>query len=281
MMQQLMRFLDNVDQRFPDPLYYLHDEVGRVVQDMMQLLDGASIGSDGKHWVVVPDATGRSEEIIETTLIHQVSADELNHPVNTVVNVDQQSHSIQSTVTAFSVCDTVPSVIFIKNVFADKGAHDQVNERAGSDDLNSTATTCEDMVGIHHRLDDHNTVISPDWNLNTNLIDNNVKLMPRTAFDNSIVPMEDDVLFGRGTRSNTNPGNKQYRAIVEIFRPRYLSLSDTDVAEKTAISQEIVNIVNEWGGLFLKFDKPNGKWFQVSNNDARKKASQALREGRT
>lgn len=87
-----------------------------------------------------------------------------------------------------------------------------------------------------------------------------------------------DVLLGRGGRSNHHAGNKRYLEEKEKIQPRYLA---ADKEAKTGISQELVDIVENWGGRFLKLDEETNKWYKVKNIVARKKASQTLREMNT
>ncbi|GAX19897.1 hypothetical protein FisN_1Lh636 [Fistulifera solaris] len=89
---------------------------------------------------------------------------------------------------------------------------------------------------------------------------------------------DDDVLLGRGGRSNHHAGNKRYLIEKEKIQPRYLA---ADKEAKTGISQELVDIVETWGGRFLKLDEETDKWYRVKNIVARKKASQTLREMNT
>lgn len=92
---------------------------------------------------------------------------------------------------------------------------------------------------------------------------------------NYFEPTDLDVLLGRGGRTNHHPGNKLYLEVKEEIQPRYLAALKTD---KTAISQELVDRVHDWGGKFLQLDESNNRWFEVTNIKARKKASQTLRE---
>jgi len=94
-----------------------------------------------------------------------------------------------------------------------------------------------------------------------------------------------DVLLGRGGKSNHHPGNKRYREEVENFRPLYASLTTDE--EKTAMSQALVDVMEQMGGRFLEEDKIKDPltnkiiskgWYAVPNIVARRKASQALRE---
>lgn len=88
-------------------------------------------------------------------------------------------------------------------------------------------------------------------------------------------PTNNDVLLGRGGRSNNHPGNHRYLAVKAEIQPHYLA---ADKNAKTAISQELVDAVHSWGGKFLDLDQDRQEWYEVSAIKARKKASQTLRE---
>ena len=49
-------------------------------------------------------------------------------------------------------------------------------------------------------------------------------------------------------------------------------------AQKTAISEELMEMVHQWGGKFLKLDESTNQWYEVDRTTARKKCSQTLRE---
>jgi hypothetical protein len=96
-----------------------------------------------------------------------------------------------------------------------------------------------------------------------------------------VTPTHHDVLLGRGGRTNHHRGNNMYLEAKEEIQDRYMGASKD---EKTVISQELVDIVHNWGGRFLKLDessKTADQWFEVPNIIARKKASQSLREVNT
>jgi hypothetical protein len=87
-----------------------------------------------------------------------------------------------------------------------------------------------------------------------------------------------DVICGRGGKANTHPGNISFREEAKKLRSWYESSSKS---EKFTISSFLVDVVRERGGRFLKRDPDSpGKWLEADSNDVRKKASQALREGR-
>jgi hypothetical protein len=90
-----------------------------------------------------------------------------------------------------------------------------------------------------------------------------------------IEPTEMDVLLGRGGYTEHHPGNKCYLKVKAAMQPRYFASEKT---EKTRISQELVNRVHSWGGRFLQHDKETATWYEVANDTARGKASQAMRE---
>lgn len=86
---------------------------------------------------------------------------------------------------------------------------------------------------------------------------------------------DQDVLLGRGGRTNHWPGNHQYLQEKLKIQDRYLKAFKE---EKTAISQELVDAIHATGGRFVKLDTETDKWYEVDNVTARKKASQTLRE---
>jgi len=85
-----------------------------------------------------------------------------------------------------------------------------------------------------------------------------------------------DVLLGRGGGTNTQAGNKRFRAIVNAHQPMYLQARRK---EKPLIARCIVEWIRLKGGRFLKKDDASGKWVEVGDNRAEAKTSQALREG--
>jgi hypothetical protein len=87
-----------------------------------------------------------------------------------------------------------------------------------------------------------------------------------------------DVLCGRGGRSNHHPGNKRYRQVVSDMKASYRNIGSKSA--KTDLSKAIVDHVVNYGGRFLKLDKSTGKYIVLSNAEARKKTSQALREAK-
>lgn len=96
--------------------------------------------------------------------------------------------------------------------------------------------------------------------------------------DKSSGPSPVDVICGRGGKANTHEGNIFFREEAKKLRSWYESSSKS---EKFTISAMLVDLVRERGGRFLKRDsKQAGNWLEADANDVRKKASQALREGR-
>jgi len=105
------------------------------------------------------------------------------------------------------------------------------------------------------------------------------KRRPRPKVDPSnkvyVEPETNDVLLGRGGRSNHHTGNKRYREEVQNLREWYGSIGDNK-DEKTKLSQTLVDLIQANGGRFL--EKDGERWYVVPNVVARRKASQALRE---
>jgi hypothetical protein len=87
---------------------------------------------------------------------------------------------------------------------------------------------------------------------------------------------EMDVLAGRGGKVNNHPGNIRYRNVVSETKAQYKNASRTD---KTALVKIVVKHVHNYGGRFLKKDKKDGgRYFVMTEAEARKKTSQALRQ---
>ena len=99
------------------------------------------------------------------------------------------------------------------------------------------------------------------------------KVVPSTKV--YVEPTLNDVLLGRGGRSNHHPGNKRYRDEVKNLREWYGRIGDNK-DEKTKLSQTLVDCIHSHNGRFLEWDKEG--WYIVPNVVARRKASQALRE---
>ena len=86
------------------------------------------------------------------------------------------------------------------------------------------------------------------------------------------VPGRNDVIFGRGKKYHQHLGNIRYRGLVEDCKEKYDNASRD---EKKRITEEIVGIVKETTGRFLKDD--GAGWVEVADDVARLKVSSAFR----
>ncbi|CAB9496061.1 expressed unknown protein [Seminavis robusta] len=86
---------------------------------------------------------------------------------------------------------------------------------------------------------------------------------------------DNDVLSGRGGGTNLHPGNRQFRDLINLYRRDYLKARKND---KPAISRSIVNAIRDKNGRFLKKVEKSGLWFEIGDDAAREKTSQALRQ---
>lgn len=84
-----------------------------------------------------------------------------------------------------------------------------------------------------------------------------------------------DVLCGRGGGTNVHPGNRRFRDLVNTNRRAYLMARKND---KPTISRSIVRAFREINGRFLKKDDHKDLWFEIGDDCAREKTSQALRQ---
>jgi len=86
---------------------------------------------------------------------------------------------------------------------------------------------------------------------------------------------ENDVLSGRGGGTNQHDGNCYFRALINKNREQYLRAKKND---KPFISLSIVSAIRQRNGRFLKNDEKSGLWFEIGDDAAREKTSQALRQ---
>lgn len=84
-----------------------------------------------------------------------------------------------------------------------------------------------------------------------------------------------DVLCGRGGGTNQHYGNIVFRNLVDTNREKYLRSKKND---KPFISRWIVKAIRDRNGRFLKRDEASGLYYDIGDNEAREKASQALRQ---
>jgi hypothetical protein len=82
-----------------------------------------------------------------------------------------------------------------------------------------------------------------------------------------------DVIMGRGHSVANHPGNRRFRHTIELIRPRYESARPNKA--KTLIIAEIVALVKQTGGRFVKHDQATATWSEVDNNVAKRKVGQA------
>lgn len=86
---------------------------------------------------------------------------------------------------------------------------------------------------------------------------------------------DNDVLSGRGGGTNIHPGNRFFRDLINMHRCRYLKSRKND---KPAMSRAIVQAIRSKGGKFLKRCDTTGLWYEIGDDAAREKTSQALRQ---
>lgn len=85
-----------------------------------------------------------------------------------------------------------------------------------------------------------------------------------------------DILSERGGLGNHHYGNQRYRKLIEGLKSHYESLDEKTA--KTALARKIVAYIKSYGGRFLKKDEATGQRYVMTDQEARKKTSQALRE---
>ncbi len=99
------------------------------------------------------------------------------------------------------------------------------------------------------------------------------ELLSRAGERNVVfLPLNSDILFGRGKPIQQTPGNLRLSAIVDSFVTEYHTRNKQD---KTALATQIVDMVKSASGRFLS--KNAGIWTIVSDDIAREKVSGLFR----
>ena len=84
---------------------------------------------------------------------------------------------------------------------------------------------------------------------------------------------DQDVLSGRGGKTNCHYGNRVYRDLIVSHLESY---DNAPKAMKPIVARTIVQIIRDSGGRFLQKRK-DGLYYDIGDNSAREKTSQALR----
>lgn len=85
-----------------------------------------------------------------------------------------------------------------------------------------------------------------------------------------------DIILGRGGRTNHHPANVRLRKMIKKYRSIYEQCVRKD---KPLISMIFVNHVREnWKGRFLRQDNTTNEWKEVGDKRAMEKISQLMRE---
>lgn len=86
---------------------------------------------------------------------------------------------------------------------------------------------------------------------------------------------QNDVLLGRGPLIYQHEGNLRFHQLKMKFQEAYFRAPN---AEKKVIAQQLVDLIREKGGRFLKWNNEASQWFTAPNEAAQAKAARALRE---
>lgn len=94
-----------------------------------------------------------------------------------------------------------------------------------------------------------------------------------------VAPNQFDILCGRDKEAHGHFGNKSFRETISIHCDRYQNTSNR--GEKTRIIENIIALIRECRGRFLKKDEETNLWYEVSNKYVHEKVSHALRSAKS
>eukprot|EP00978_Attheya_sp_CCMP212_P031420 scaffold118656_cov49-Attheya_sp.AAC.2 len=91
-------------------------------------------------------------------------------------------------------------------------------------------------------------------------------------------PHQNDILSGRGNRSNYHPGNEYFVALVKQYRKEYLMRSKK---AKVKLAQNLIDEIAmlDPPGRFLKQHPESQRWYEISHKKIMDKTRQCLRDG--
>jgi len=99
-----------------------------------------------------------------------------------------------------------------------------------------------------------------------------------TLSDNRIRPTENDIICGKKSGKEKQRGNKYYREQINKNEKKYKSLSSKNNKQKREIVKEIYQMMRSSNCRFI--EKIDGLWVEWTEEKAKNKIAQALRENR-
>lgn len=134
-------------------------------------------------------------------------------------------------------------------------------------DANSKKTSAVAPNGPYKKLE-----IPPESAIMPSMQDMQLEGIETSSID------ENDVLCGRGGGTNNHVGNERFRELVAAQKLVYMR---TAKRKKPLVSRDIVRAVRNQNppGRFLAKNDQLGLWYDIGDQKAREKTSQALREG--
>ena len=94
----------------------------------------------------------------------------------------------------------------------------------------------------------------------------------------NITPRPTDILFGKGTASINNVGNVAMRKLVGCSLKEYALIPKSKRAKKNRFIRDLVDVIKSSGGRFLRKPTDDGSWKEVTDEEARGKLGQELRD---
>ena len=116
-------------------------------------------------------------------------------------------------------------------------------------------------------------------------IEDEIVLRQAISYADRIIPTSNDVLLGRGRPFHNHLGNKRLSTLIEQHKARY-DEAGTTYGKKNNICEEVVDLVHEAGGRFLKKqdvsshnngENESSAWEIVGRDMAREKISHGFR----
>lgn len=234
-----------------------------VMEQPSELVEGSVVEAAPAEEPALGETPMQAEEINGTTTAEPVAVP-TEQPAADVPSLEPTAHAADDNAAAEATLDAQKSV---EGVPVDK-----------ADEAPAVVSKAEDIEGPHV-VDSTEaggaTAVAPASTSDSNEAKEGEPAPVPASKEGTSFFNDQDVLSGRGGGTNVHPGNRNFRDLINLHRRAYLKARKND---KPAISRAIVRSIRENKGRFLKKDEKSGLWYEIGDDAAREKTSQALRQ---
>ena len=161
---------------------------------------------------------------------------------------------------------TIASLVGIMPNDQDTG---DVSKKTKTKSIDNTKTTAS-----VHKSDGASPSATPDSVIGSNSNTNQTQATSKAAVVD--VPQTQDVLCATSSSAySRHPGNRRYTVLIQLYRHTYQTTTQRD--EKSRITRQVIQAVQDYGGRFLKYNVETQSFVELDDHAKREKVGHALR----